>query len=174
MKKNVFAKLALVAVGFCSFAAFAATSPATATFEVKMSIVKSCSVVAGSGSDINLGAQDSIATNIMGNNTISVKCSKSTPYFIGLGLTSNSANTGGAGVMSGTGSNTDKVPYQLRSTATMTGTPWGNTATSLAIGNGVTSTGDGTSKNHTVYVTVPDANYNIDSYVDTVTVNVNF
>jgi spore coat protein U-like protein len=168
MKKNVFAKLALIAVGTCAFAASAATSPATATFQVKMSIVKSCSV---SASDINLGAQDSIATNIISNSTISVKCSKTTPYFIGLGV---AGSTSGAGQMLGTSGNTDKVPYQLRSTASMTGTIWGNTATSTVIGNGVTGIGDGTTQAHTVSVTVPDANYNIDSYVETVTVNVNF
>ena len=47
----------------------------------------------------------STATNIAGNNSISVSCSNTTPYYIGL-LPSNN-NSAGAGMMSGTGGNTE-------------------------------------------------------------------
>lgn len=144
----------------------------SSTFHVTMTITKACAVTAGGGSDIALGSHAATDTNIAGNNTISVNCSKTTPYFIG--LAPSNANTGGAGTMGGTGSNTDKVPYQLRSTSGLTGTIWGNTATDSAVGNGVGGTGTGANVSHTVYVTVPGANYTPDSYSDTVTVNVNF
>ena len=145
-----------------------------ATFQVKITIQKSCTITAGSASDIDLGTHPATDTNITGSNTISVNCSKTTPYFIGL-LPSNSNSTG-AGVMSSTsgGSNTDTVPYQLRSTSGMAGTIWGDTATATAVGNGVAGTGTGAAVTHTVYATVPSANFTPDSYADTVTVHVNF
>ncbi|HSP85926.1 MAG TPA: spore coat protein U domain-containing protein, partial [Psychrobacter sp.] len=81
-------------------------------------------------------------------------------------------NTNGDGVMTGTGNNPDKVPYQLRSNAS--GEIWGNTATATSRGNGVASTGNGLVQPHTVYVTVPSADFKPDTYSDTVTVHVNY
>ncbi len=177
MKKNVFAKIALIAAAGFAVNAFAAANPATAQFQVKMKILKACTVTAGSTSDIQLGAVtgvDSSAVNTTGSNTISVTCSKTTPYNINLVLTSNSANTAGSGLMSGTGGNTDKVPYQLNS-GSAAGPVWGSTATSGAlanVGNGVHGTGTGLAIAHTVYATAPSANFTPDDYADTVTVNV--
>lgn len=147
-------------------------------FTVKATVAKSCSVTAGS--DIQLGAVGGVAataTNITGNNTISVTCSGETPYYIGLRPSNN--NTGGAGVMAAQNTppvtgNTDSVPYQLRSTPGMTGTPWGNTATSTTVGNGKSGSGNGTAQTIPVYATTPGANFTPDSYVDTVTVTVNY
>ena len=50
-------KKTLLAVAALAFVGVAAAVPttATATFQVKMTIQKSCSVVAGTSSDINLG-----------------------------------------------------------------------------------------------------------------------
>ena len=76
--------------------------------------------------------------------------------------------------MSGTGGNLDKVPYQLRSTAGINGTIWGNTATSTTVGNGVADFGTGSNKSHTVFVTVPSVDVRPDNYSDTVTINVNY
>lgn len=147
-------------------------------FTVKATVAKSCSVT--TGSDIQLGSAGGVAvtaTNITGNNTISVTCSGGTAYNIGL-LPSNN-NTGGAGVMAAlnlapvTG-NTDSVPYQLRSSPGMTGTIWGNTATSTSVGNGKSGSGTGMAQAITVYATTPGANFTPDSYADTVTVTVNY
>ena len=145
---------------------------ATATFQVTMTIQKACTVTAGAPSNIALGTHSATETDIAGNNTISVNCSKATPYYIG--LAPSNANTAGLGAMSGTGANVDKVGYQLRSTAGTSGTIWGNTATASSVGNGVAGTGTGASQSHTVYVTVPSANFTPDTYTDTVTVNVNY
>ena len=156
----------------------AAANPATATFDVKLTVVKACSVTAGTASDIDFGSQDASATNLAAQNTISVTCSIGTPYTIG--LTPSNGSTTGAGVMAAqnvapvTG-NTDSVPYQLRSAAGAAGTVWGNTNTSgTDVGNGVAATGTGAAQTHTVYATVPSANVTPDAYKDTVTVSVRY
>ena len=169
LRRTLFVGLALVST---MVAAPAMADTATGTFQVTMTIQKACTVTAGAPSNIALGTVAATATNVAGNNTISVNCSKTTPYFIG--LAPSNASTGGAGQMSGTGANADKVGYQLRSTAGTSGTIWGNTATASTVGNGVAGTGTGANQTHTVYVTVPSANFTPDTYTDTVTVNVNY
>ncbi|SIT43695.1 Spore coat protein U [Paraburkholderia ribeironis] len=155
-----------------------AAGPATATFQVMITIQQACSVTAGAASNINLGTVSSTAVNTTGSNTISVTCSKTTPYYVGLAPSAaNGGTTTGSGAMStadALAGNTDKVPYQLTSTPGPAGTPWGNTATSTSVGNGVAGTGTGLAQSLTVYATAASANFTPDSYADTVTVNVNF
>ncbi|MGB3067617.1 MAG: spore coat U domain-containing protein [Ottowia sp.] len=173
MFKQVISTVALAVLAVFSGQAMAAdaVSPtATATFQVKMTIVKACSVTAGTASDIDLGSVLSTAVNVSGSNTISVTCSKNTPYFIGLQPTGT--NTNGAGEMV-SATTTDKVPYQLHS-ASATGPVWGNTATPTAVGNGVADTGTGAAKTHTVYAVAASANFTPGSYADTVTVTINY
>jgi Uncharacterized secreted protein len=156
-------------------AANAAT--ATATFQVLITILKSCSVTAGASSNINLGSVEANAVNTTGNSVISVNCSKTTPYFIGLSPSAaNGGGTSGAGAMSSvlnSATNTDKVPYQLNQTSA-TGPVWGNTATTTTVGNGVAGTGSGIAQTYTVYATAASANFTPDNYADTVTVTVNY
>jgi len=161
-----------LAVASAMVAVPAMADTASSTFQVTMTIQKACTVTAGAPSNIALGTVASTATNVAGNNTITVNCSKTTPYFIG--LAPSNASTAGAGTMSGTGANADKVPYQLRSTAGTSGTIWGNTSTGTTVGNGVAGTGTGANQSHTVYVTAPGANFTPDTYADVVTVNVNY
>lgn len=141
-------------------------------FTVSATVIKQCTVSAGAASNINLGSVPSTATNITGNNSISVSCTSTTPYYIGLSPNSTGSTTG-AGKMSGTGGNTDKVPYQLHSVSAA-GPIWGNTANSTSVGNGVAGTGTGSAQAIPVYAKAPSANYKPDSYSDTVTVNVNY
>lgn len=143
-------------------------------FTVSATVPKNCIISAAS--DINLGSKpaNAPAATLIGNNNngLSITCTKSTPYFIGLRPSNNS--TTGAGVMSGSGTNiTTKVPYQLRQVAGL-GTIWGNTATSTNAGNGVGGTGTGLADTRTIYVTVPSADFKPDNYSDKVTVNVNY
>ncbi|CAN7345450.1 spore coat U domain-containing protein [Variovorax paradoxus] len=151
-------------------AVLAATSPATATFQVLITVAKACSVVAGAGSNINFNTVDSSATNLSANNNISVTCSKTTPYNIGL-LPSNNDTTGLGQMKPATGA--DRVAYQLRSVSA-TGPVWGSTATATAVGNGVAGTGTGVAQTIPVYATVADANVTPGAYSDTVTVQVNY
>ena len=150
-------------------AVLAATSPATATFQVLITVNKACSVIAGTASNIDFGAVDSSATGLSASSNISVTCSKSTPYNVGL-LPSNNSTTGG-GVMSNTGP--DTVAYQLRSVSA-TGPVWGSTATATAVGNGVAGTGTGAAQTIPVFATVASANVTPGAYADTVTVQVNY
>ena len=143
-------------------------------FDVSATVIKSCTVNAGAASNIQIGSAtgvpaDSVSSS--GTNSISVTCSGGIAYNIGLRPSNN--DTSGAGVMSGTGSNTDKVPYQLRSVST-SGPIWGNTATAIAVGNGVAGTGTGVAQSIPVFAVAPSANFKPDDYTDTVTVTVNY
>ena len=155
----------------CAFSIISVANAATVngTFQVLMT--------AGSASNITLGPVNTTATNTSASNTISINCSKTTPYFIGLAPSAaNGGTTTGSGAMSSVANaatNTDKVPYQLNRTSA-TGPVWGNTATDTAPGNGVAATGTGLAQTYTVYATAPSANFTPDDYADTVTVNVNY
>ena len=139
-------------------------------FSAQATVVPSCLINATS--DINLGNQMANQTTIVGSNNdaIDITCTNAAPYYIG--LAPSNGDTAGAGVMSGTGSNTDKVPYQLRRTAGPSGAIWGNVAN--ATGNGITGSGTGTSTSQTVYVTVPSTDFMPDQYTDTVTITINY
>lgn len=139
------------------------------SIQVNATVVNACTV---SATAVDFGTVASTATSLAQTGTLSVNCPAGTAYTIGLAPSSNTTN--GAGQMSGTGANADKVPYQLRSGAGPGGAIWGNTATAGSVGNGVAGTGNGLPQSRTVYVTVPGANYRPDSYSDTVTVNVNY
>lgn len=140
------------------------------TFTVQATVINSCEIT--NTNDVNFLEKSASQKNFENSSIIGVKCTQNAPYTIG--LAPSNGNQSGAGAMSGTGSNTDKVPYQLRSTAGISGTPWGNTATSTNIGNGVKDIGNGIVQNKTVYVTVPSADFKPDNYSDTVTIHVNY
>ena len=177
MNKQFIAKLVLLALAATAGAAHA--DVATSTFKVKLAITKTCAVTTAAA-DIDLGSVAATATavNKNGNTTLKVNCSKSTPFFIGLAPSAaNGGTDNGTGAMSGTGSNTDKVPYTLYSDAGMT-TVWGNTATTTAAGNGRSGTGAGMAVgkevSFTAYAKATNVDFTPDSYIDTVTVNVNY
>ncbi len=138
-------------------------------FTVSATVSKQCTVTAGA--NLSLGTVAPTATNIPGNTSIAVTCSNTTPYYVGL-LPSNN-NTAGAGVMSGTGGNPSTVPYQLYQNAAFS-TAWGNTATSSSAGNGVAGSGTGVAQSYTVYARAASADFQPDTYTDTVVVNVNY
>lgn len=144
----------------------------TGTFQVKITIRASCTVTAGAASDIDFGANLASATNLQAQNSIKVNCSKGTPYYVG--LSPSNGNTAGAGVMTETSGGTDTVAYQLRSTAGMAGTVWGNTATASSAGNGVGGAGSGADQSIPVYATVASANSRPGGYADTVTISVHY
>lgn len=121
--------------------------------------------------DIDLGTYAASEKNVTGNNTIGVTCTNSTVYNIG--LSPSNGNQNGTGLMKGSAAN-PTVPYQLQSTDGVGGMPWGNTATSTSVGNGVTGQGSGSSQTYPVYVSVPSADFKPDIYTDTVTINVNY
>ena len=138
------------------------------TFSVTANIAAQCKITAATA-DIDFGTKQASVTNLEGSTTLKVQCTNTTPYFIGLKPGNSNAN--GAGVML---NGSDQVAYQLRQGAGMSGTPWGNTATSMAAGNGVAGTGNGLDKDHTIYATVASADAPAGSYTDAVTVTINY
>lgn len=138
------------------------------SLHIAATVSNGCTVSAG---NIALGTVAFTATNVGGSNTISVNCPSGTAYYIG--LAPSSGNSAGSGTLTGTGGNTNHPAYQLRSGST-SGPAWGNTATSTTVGNGVAGTGTGSTQSITAYATVGSANYQPDTYSDTVTVTVNY
>ena len=141
------------------------TVAARLPFTVSATVSKQCNIT--SATDISFAPARATGRNLTASNTVGVACSNNTPYTIG--LQPSNGNTAGSGVMAGTGSNTDKVPYQLSSTPGPSGTIWGNTALNTVAGSGT-----GTTTTYPVYATVPSANYTPDNYADTVTIAVTY
>lgn len=172
MTMTIRSSVVLASVALAAFSATGAQAATdTDTFDISLEITAACSVTADGASDIDLGTVASTATDLSGSSTITVNCSNTVPYFVGLAPSNNA--TDGAGELD-PASGPDTVPYQLRSTAGSSGAIWGNTATTTAVGNGVSGTGNGADQTLTVFVTVDDANYAPAVYSDTVTVTVNY
>ena len=178
MNKQRIAKLALLAL--VATAGTAHADLATSTFKVTMKITKTCAVTTAAP-DIDLGsvAATAAAVDQTGNASFKVNCSKTTPFYIGLAPSAaNGGTNNGTGNMKGAiAANNDLVPYTLYSNAGMT-TVWGNTATASAVGNGMSGTGDGMAAGKavqfTAYAKATNADFTPDTYVDTVTINVNY
>lgn len=134
-------------------------------FNVIAAVSKQCNI--SYANNVSFGAVAAMQSNLASNNTIGVACTNGTTYTIGLSPSNN--NTGGTGVLKGTGANTDQVPYQLRQAAGTAGAVWGNTAL-----NNRSSTGTGIAQQYPVYVTIPSTNYTPDDYADTVTITVTY
>lgn len=144
------------------------------SFTVTATVATQC-MMSTAANDLNFGTVPTSAGTVTGSTAFGVTCTNGTPYYIGL-LPSNT-NLTGAGVMTSVANaatNTDQVPYQLRSTSGTSGTIWGNTATSTSVGNGVAGTGTGSAASYTIYGTATVANYTPDSYQDQVVINVNY
>ena len=185
MNKPIFAKLAVIAA-LGAFGTFAGTANATVatgtnTFQVLMKINSSCSVAAGAGSNIQLGAAGGVAASAAvgatGTNNFSVTCSNKTPYNMALQSTNNSSNAGLGTLKGAISGNSDTITYQLNS-GSATGPVWGNSGvTATATGNGLAGTGNGSAQSIPVFATATTTsvpNVTPDSYSDTVTITVNY
>lgn len=139
------------------------TVAATYPFTVMASVTKQCNI--SYTNNVDFGSVNAAQNNTTAFNTIGVACSSNTPYTIGL-LPSN-GNAVGSGVMHGSGTNSDTVPYQLNTAPGASARVWGNSEPNVVSGTGTGSTID-----YSVYATVPNANYNPDSYSDIISINV--
>lgn len=162
-------KLSLLAVALLASAAvpaMAATSPATANFNVTLTVQKACTVTA---SDMVFGTHDfTEAANIDNTSTISVKCTKGTSYSVALNKGTNGASET-ARVMKGA-TTADTVAYALYNDSGRT-VNWGTTAGALT-----GQTGTGSAQSLTVYGRVAPAALNVtpDNYSDVVAVSVTY
>ncbi|TFW29386.1 spore coat U domain-containing protein [Duganella callida] len=139
----------------------------TATFDVTLKIVTDCTIAA---TPLDFGQnQGVLATAVNVNTTLSVTCTNTTPYNIGLNAGTGTGSTVASRVMSGTGANTSTVAFNLYQTAGATN--WGNTQGT----DTKSATGTGTAQSHTVYGTVPaQATPQPDTYKSTITATVYF
>jgi spore coat protein U-like protein len=168
-KKTLLAS-ALLALGGFAVNAGAATGPATTTFQVKLVVQKACSVNA---TDLDFGSHDATDANFgqTTSGTVTVTCSKNTPYVVG--LSPSNGNGAGAGSMS-SGTTSDTVAYQLYQDSNLS-SPWGNTGSVASPGNEVSGNGLGTAAAAlNVYAKVTSANVEPGTYADTVNVNVTY
>jgi len=139
----------------------------TANFDVTMKIIADCII---SASNLDFGqTQGVLSAAVNVNTTLSVTCTNTTPYNIGLSAGTGTGSTVSARLMSGTGANTSTVAFNLFQTAGATN--WGNTqGTDTKSG-----TGTGALQTLTVYGQVPAQNTpQPDSYKSTITATVYF
>lgn len=162
-KLAVAATLAIVSVG-----AQAATT--TDTFTVSTNVTASCSVSAGNlvFTDVDPLANASAATD--GTSTVSVTCSNTTPYDVGLSAGSATGATVTTRKMTHTDT-TSTLDYALFSDTGRT-TNWGNTVAT----DTVAGTGTGAAQTLTVYGRIASGQQaaKVGAYSDTVTVTVTY
>lgn len=164
----------LIALGLAALGTSAMAQTATTTFNVTASVAKVCNV---SATTLAFGTYDpSTGTALDGSSTINVRCTRTTPFTVGL-------NTGGTGgsftnrVMRDTATPTaNTLNYNLFTTAARA-TVWGDGTAGTGT---VAGTGAGMGVPNAVALTVfgriPDQPLAVPSttYSDTITVTVSY
>jgi spore coat protein U-like protein len=160
--KSAAAVFGVLALGFAS-SANAAT--ATTTFTVSTTVLATCTVSAG-----NLTFANYSGAQVDNSSTVTVTCTNTTPYNVGLNAgTATSATVTTRKMTSASKSAT--LAYSLYSDSTRT-TNWGNTVGS----DTVTGTGNGSGQGLTVYGRIPAGSYPAPAtdYTDTITATVTY
>ncbi|MBN9136331.1 spore coat U domain-containing protein [Phyllobacterium sp.] len=159
-----FTTVGLAALLGLSSPALAAT--ATGSFTVQITIQASCVLV--STATLTFTAVGVIAANDDASTTLSVQCTNTTPYNIGLNAGTGTGATVASRKMTGTGG--ALVNYTLYSDNNRT-TVWGQT-----IGTDtVSASGSGAAQSYTVYGRVPvQTTPAPGAYTDTITVTVTY
>ncbi|MDX3805180.1 MAG: spore coat U domain-containing protein [Bosea sp. (in: a-proteobacteria)] len=142
----------------------AESATAVGNFQVQINIQANCAVI--SASDLNFGNTGVLSTNIDSTSNISVQCTTSTPYTIGLnqGVNGGSVTTR---QMAGSGG---LINYSLFRDSGRTQN-WGSTAGT----DTVAGVGNGAAQNYTVYGRVPAQTTPAPAlYTDTITVTVTY
>ena len=147
----------------------AAAATAAATFQVTANVQTQCNV---SAVDLAFGTVDPLGGNADQSTTVTVRCTKNTPYTVGL----NAGTTTGATLAQRLMANgTDTMSYNLYTDAART-IVWGNSAAAPTWVSG-TGAGLGTAQVLTVYGRVPNGQTNlaVGSYSEpTITVSVTY
>lgn len=140
----------------------AATS--TTTFNVSLTVTASCTV---SATGLAFGSTGVFTANIDASSTITVTCSNTTPYNVGLDVGTGAGATVAARKMTSGGNTATYTTYQNAGRTTV----WGNTVGT----DTVSGTGNGSAQAITVYGRVPlQATPAAGSYTDTITVTVTY
>ncbi len=143
----------------------AEAATATGSLNLSVTIQSTCSVI--SATAINFGTMATIAANVDQTSTLTVRCSSTTPYNVGLSAGGGTGATVATRKMS---SGANAVNYTLYRDAGRTQV-WGQT-----IGTDtVTGTGTGANQTLTIYGRVPtQAVPPPGTYTDTVTVTITY
>jgi spore coat protein U-like protein len=163
------AKRALLAAGLAASLPGALAATATTTFQVTASVATQCTVTAV---DLLFGPVNPLGADVDQTTSVTVRCTKNTPYTVGL----NAGATTGATIAQRLMANgVDTMNYNLFTDAART-TIWGNSAVAPTWVSG-TGAGLGTAQVLTVYGRVPTGQTNlaVGSYSEpTITVTVTY
>jgi spore coat protein U-like protein len=155
----------LVALGIAPFARHAGAATATGNFQVRITIQESC--IVASTNTLDFGLQNVLAANVDQTTTLSVQCTPSTNYDIGLNAGTGAGATVAVRKMTGPGGTVDYSLYQDGPRSQV----WGDTVGT----NTVPGAGNGSPQAHIIYGRVPpQTTPAAGSYVDTITVTVTY
>lgn len=153
---------AAMLVGSAAFSSFAFADPFTApsgNIGVSLTIVDQCTITTPT---LSFGTHGVLETELTTSGTITVECTKGTPYAIALDAGQGGDGTVAHRAMSDGGSNA--ISYQLYSDADSA--VWGDDFGNTTVGNAA-ATGD--AEPHTVYAKVPvQTSAPVGTYSDTV------
>ncbi|WP_144630550.1 spore coat U domain-containing protein [Bordetella genomosp. 13] len=157
------------ALGPAAHAAVYTNGTATANMAVTLTIAANCTIAAA---PLNFGSTGVLATPVNQTSTLTVTCTNTTPYNIGLDAGTVTGSTIAARLLAGTGTGNTAttVGFQLYQNAGRT-VIWGNTQDT----NTVPGTGTGTAQTITVYGQVAaQSTPRPDTYQTSVTATVYF
>lgn len=156
-------------LSFVSLSLFTGSSlaqTATTQFNVQITIAASCQI--NSATNMDFGSNGVISGNVEATSTLTVQCTNSTPYNIGLNAGAGTGATVGTRLMTGPANAT--IAYSLYTTAART-TVWGNTVGT----DTVAGTGTGAAQAYTVYGRVGQQTTPAPGvYTDTVTATISY
>ncbi|MRW88714.1 fimbrial major subunit CsuA/B family protein [Duganella sp. FT80W] len=161
------ATIAAILVPVVGGAAVYSNGTKTTTFDVTLKIIADCTI---SAATLDFGqSQGVLATTVNATSNLSVTCTNTTPYNIGLNAGTGAGSTIAARVMSGTGGNTSTVSYTLKQTSG--GANWGTTQGT----DTVSGVGTGSAVSIPVYGNIPvQTTPQPDTYKSTITATVYF
>jgi spore coat protein U-like protein len=154
-----------IAASFLSFAGTEArAATATGSFNVQVTISSTCVVT--SATTLDFGAQGVLSANVDQTSTITITCTNTTPYNIGLNQGVNGSSVTTRQMKSGSA----LINYSLFQDAGRT-VNWGNTVGT----DTVASTGTGSAQPFTVFGRIPPQTTPAAGlYTDTITITVTF
>ncbi|TWI67302.1 spore coat protein U-like protein [Pseudoduganella lurida] len=172
---NVQARRALIAAtiaattlaAFPGQAAVYSNGNKPATFDVTMGIIADCTISAAA---MNFGAARGVlATAVNATSNITVTCTNTTPFNLGLDQGTGTGSSGTDRYLTGTGASPASVKFNLLQASG--GAQWGNTQGTDTLGG----TGTGVQQTLTVYGEIPaQASPRPDTYKSTITATVYF
>lgn len=159
--------LSLVAIGLANAAVYS-NGNKSSTFDVTLTIVADCTI---SASGMNFGTtQGVLASAVTASSNLSVTCTNSTPYNIGLNAGTGTGSTVATRYMDGASAAGNKVAFNIYQNAGNS-TVWGNTQGTDTLGG----TGTGTAQTISVYGQIPvQTTPKPDNYKSTITATVYF